>query len=334
MIEKHQSLKRSSTSIRPYFDPGSDNMGLQKYGLVVYDGVFHEEPMACIEFNGVKRYLNGLNEFAPEIRLMEDPEEKAAKIKEIRSIVSELEKQLASNVVDPTDELFWDKVKLLKPDNDNLWGKIYIRVGNDPVHLEPLRDPYDLIKLRAIEDGGFSLIAKSLSDARGRSTPPKFYLDKQEDTAAIETELSKLRNKAGAELQKLYDSHSRKLLLVMKVLDVNSMQYKKSTPNDVVYQNADKFINGELTERDKRKTAKKFLEIAGLDQETLTIRAIVKDATYLRLIHTKPDGMIYHVASTSIMGKNVSEVVEYLKNPLHEDILKVLQQEVEKYWNQ
>ena len=88
-------------------------------------------------------------------------DEKESKIKEIRSIVSELEKDLAANYIDPTDKEFWNKVKLLRPDNHEFWEKIVLRVGNEPTFLEPKTDPYDLIKLIAINAGGFSLVAKS-----------------------------------------------------------------------------------------------------------------------------------------------------------------------------
>jgi hypothetical protein len=47
-------------------------MGLETYGLSLYDGVTHHEQLACLENNGVVRYLTGLNEFAPEIRLLPD----------------------------------------------------------------------------------------------------------------------------------------------------------------------------------------------------------------------------------------------------------------------
>jgi hypothetical protein len=35
----------------------------------------------------------------------------------------------------------------------------------------------------------------------------------------------------------------------------------------------------------------------------------------------------------TILGRNVSDVVEYLKNPMNEDIYKALNEEVEKLWN-
>lgn len=333
IVEKYPQNKKSNIAIRPYFDSAVDNMGLQKYGLSLFDGAFHEESLACLEINGIKRYLTGLNEFAPEVKLLPF-EEQEAKIKQIRIIIAQLERELAANVVDPDDKDFWNKVKLLKPDNAEFWDKIKIRCGNEPVHLEPEKDPYDLIRLYAIENGGFSIVSKSLEEARRASVPPKFYLDRLEESASLNTEVKKLRNKALSELQKLFDKNQNKLFYVAKVLDINGAQYKKSTPNDIVYDNMDKFISGELVEKNKKKTAERFLETANLDMETLKIRAIAKDSNYYKFIATKADGFIYHMSSTTMMGRNISDVIEYLKNPLNEEILIDLTKKVEKYWNQ
>ena len=333
MVEKYPQNKRSTIAIRPYFDSLVDNMGLQKYGLSLFDGAFHEEQLACLEINGIKRYLTGLNEFSPEVKEL-PLEEQEAKIKQIRAIVSQLEKELASNVVSADDPEFWNKLRLLKPDNFDFWDKIKIRCGNEPVYLEPDKDPYDLIRLYAIEAGGFSIVAKSLEEARRMPVPPKFYLDKLEETASVQTEVKKLRNKALAELQKLFDKNQNKLFYVAKVLDPNSAQYKKSTPNDIVYDNMDKFINGELVDKDKRKTGQRFLDAVALDMEALKIRAIVKDCTYYKFIASKADGFIYHLDSGTMMGRTPTDVAEYLKNPLNEEILISLTKKVEKYWNQ
>lgn len=321
-------------AIKPFFNPDQTNMGLEKYGLALYDNVFHEEPLACIEPNGIKRYITGLNEFAPEIKLIRDPEEREAKIKEIRRTVSELEKELAANVVDPNDEQFWNKIKLLRPDNDDFWSKITIRCGNQPVYLDPVKDPYDRIRIYAIEAGGFSLVAKSYDEARSRPNPAKFYLDKYERTATTKTESKKVKNKALAELQKLYEKNATKLMLVSKVVDINSVQYKKSTPIDVLYENMDNFINGLGSEKSSIRASENFLAAASLDAESLKIRAIVKDATYYKFIALKGDGFIYHMSSGTMLGKNPSDVVEFLKNPLNEEILKDLMSRVEKYWNE
>ena len=207
-------------------------------------------------------------------------------------------------------------------------------MGNEPIYLEPDKDPYDLIKLYAIEVGGFSMIAKSLDEAMSTPKAPKFFLDKLEETASLNTEVKKLRNKALAELQKLFDKNQNKLFYIVKVLDPNSAQYKKSTPNDIMYDNADKYINGDLLEKDKTKTAQRFLDVATLDMETLKIRAIIKDATYYRFISAKSDGFIWELESSTMLGRTPSDIVEYLKNPLNEEILMKLSKKVEKYWNQ
>jgi hypothetical protein len=325
------TVKQTPIAVRPFFDSSASNMGLEDYGMSLFDGVTHHEQIACLENNGVVRYLTGLNEFAPDIRLLNE-EDKASRIREIRAAVSELEKELAANVIDLDDPQFWNKVKLLKPDNSEFWNRISIACGNEPLFLDP-KDPYDRIKLYGIEAGGFSLVAKSFDDARSRPVAPKFYLDKTEETVMARTEYKKLRNKALSELQKLFDKNSTKLFYIAKVVDINSTQYRKSTPNDVIYENMDNYINGLGGETNMERAAKSFVETANLDMETLKIKSIVRDSVFFKYIVNKADGYIYHTKTNSLLGRNVSDVVEHMKNPLNEDILKDLNQSVEKYWN-
>jgi hypothetical protein len=325
------TVKQTAIAVRPFFDASASNMGLEDYGMSLFDGVTHHEQIACLENNGVVRYLTGLNEFAPDIRLMNE-EDKAARVRDIRLAIIELEKELAANVIDVDDPQFWNKVVLLKPDNSEFWNRISIACGNEPLFLDP-KDPYDRIKLYGIEAGGFSLIAKSFDDARSRPVAPKFYLDKTEETVMARTEYKKMRNKALSELQKLFDKNSTKLFYIAKLVDINSTQYRKSTPNDVIYENMDNYINGFGAESNKERAAKSFIEIVNLDMETLKIKSIVRDSVFFKYIINKPDGYIYHAKSNALLGRNVSDVVEYMKNPLNEDILKDLNLAVEKLWN-
>jgi len=131
------TVKAGNISIKPYFDPEISNLGLEKYGLSLFDGVFHEEQLACLEQNGIKRYITGLNEFAPDVKNLKDPELREAKIQEIRNVVAKLEAELAANIIDPSDPEFWNKVKLLRPNNDEFWNRITIRCGNQPLFLDP-----------------------------------------------------------------------------------------------------------------------------------------------------------------------------------------------------
>ena len=329
MVETPKNTQ-SKIVIRPYFDARSENMGLENYGISLFDGVKHQEQLACLEINGINRYLTGLNEFAPEIKKL-PKEARAAKVKQIRATVADLEAELASNMIDPEDKDFWNKVKLLKPDNHQFWNKIELEMGNEPKHLD-IADPYDRIKLCAIEAGGFSLVAKSYEDAKAKPRRPKFYLDKEEETVSTRTEYKKLRNKALSELQKLFDKNSTKLFYVAKVVDAESTQYKKSTPLDILYENMDEFIHGDAAESNMERAVTGFLDIVGTDMETLKIRSIVKDSSFFKYITHKSDGHIYHTKKNALMGRNVSDVVEFLKNPLNEDILDDLTKQCENYW--
>tara|TARA_R100000654_G_scaffold29138_3_gene53784 strand:- start:1925 stop:2944 length:1020 start_codon:yes stop_codon:yes gene_type:complete len=333
IVEKYQHTKKSSTiAIRPYFNPNKENMGLEKYGLAMHDGVWHQESLACLEINGVKRYVTGLNEFAPEVKML-PPGEKKAKIAEIRKVVSELEAELAANVVDPKDKDFWNKLTVMKPDNSKFWDRIEIRCGNDPVFLDAEVDPYDRIKLYAIKAGGFSIVAKSLAEARKSKSGHKFYLDTVKETLTTRTELTKVKNRAISALTDLYDSNPTKLLYVAKVCDADSVQYNKTTPNDVLFENMDNYINGEGTESNKKRAAKNFLDVSKLDMEELKIRALIKDGIYYRFLVTKAGGWIEPIDSGVRLGKRPHECLEFLKDPKNEESLLSLMDKVEPYWN-
>tara|TARA_R110001592_G_scaffold24949_8_gene95485 strand:- start:1187 stop:2206 length:1020 start_codon:yes stop_codon:yes gene_type:complete len=333
IVEKYQHAKKtSSIAIRPYFNPGKENMGLEQYGLSLHDGVFHEESLACLEMNGVKRYITGLNEFDPKVKML-PPKEKKAKIAEIRKVVSELEAELAANQVDVEDKDFWNKLTVMKPDNSKFWDKITLRCGNDPVFLDGDVDPYDRIKLHAIRAGGFSIVAKSLKDAKSSNDNPKFYLDTVEETLTTRTELTKLKNKALTALQNLYDTNTTKLIYVAKVVDSDSVQYTKNTPNDVMYENMDEYINGRGAESNKKRAAKQFLDVSSLDMEELKIRSLIKDGLYYRFITTKAGGWIEPIDSGVRMGKRPSEVLDFLKDPNNEESLLSLMDKVDPYWN-
>jgi hypothetical protein len=332
IVEKYQLGKNNAIAVRPYFNPSRQNMGLEQYGMALHEGVWHEESLACLELNGVKRYVTGLNEFAPDVKML-PPGDKEVKVKEIRKVVAQLEAELASNVIDLEDKDFWNKVTLLKPDNDKFWSRISLRCGNDPVFLDPVKDPYDLIKIYAINAGGFSMVGKSLKEAKKAVNPPKFYLDQLEETISERTEYTKLRNKALVALQNMYDTDTTKLMYVAKCVDLESVQYTKSTPNDIMYENMDMYINGEGTEGNRKRASKQFLEASNSSMEDLKIRALVKDAMYYRFLVPKSSGWIESMDSSEKLGKRSGEVIEYLKDPGNEDTLLSLLSKVEPYWN-
>ena len=332
IVEKYQQNKNQSVAIRPYFDETKENMGLEKYNMTLFDGVFHHESLACLEQNGVKRYVTGLNEFAPDVKKL-PADKRAAKVKEIRKVVAQLEAELATNVIDPDDKDFWNKVQVLRPDNGEFWDKISIKVGNEPLFLDPAVDPYDLIKIYSIEAGGFSIVAKDLETCK-RSQNIRFYLDRQKDSVNTRTKVSKIRNRALSSLQNLYDSDTTKLLYVAKVVDGNSTQYTKGTPIDVIYENMDKYINGNGVERSKKKAAEHFLSISNESMQDLKIRAMIKDSISHNFIQAKSDGYFHDEFAGVKMGKRPSEILEFLKNPANDETLTHYLNKIEEYWNE
>lgn len=327
IFEKSNAVKNTAIAIRPYFNPTLENMGLENYEMSLFDGVVHSESIACLERNGITRYITGLNEFAPEIKSLPDSERKA-KIEQIRTHVIELEKELAANVISIDDPEFWSKVIIVKPDNGAFWNKIELKCGNEAIYIDPIIDAYDRIKLLAIEAGGFSMIAPNLETAK-ITGKYKFYLDKVAETIGTRTKDSKIKNKALGLLSDLYDQDKTRLLHIVKLIDVNSSQYTDSSSLDVLYEIADSYINGKAIEKDISKASKNFVNFANSNMESLKLNSLVKDALALSLLSSKADGYIYDKKSNVKISSNREGVVEYLKNPVNDEMLVRLLKDVD-----
>lgn len=323
----------STIAIRPYSN-ASPNMGLEKYDQVLFEGTSNTVPIWAREdvAGSPARWITGLNEFAPEL-LKLDEETKAAKIKEIRTAVAFLEGALASNRIDVKDKDFWSKVKQVRPDNHKFWHSISVTLSNNPSYLDPT-EPEDLIKIFAIEAGGVPEVAPSYEAAKNGIKKYRFYLDKTEATVKEKTKSSINEKRAGAILVELLDNNFNKLFYVTKAIDPNSSQYKRSTPPEVFFQNMNEYIDGIIkgTAKKNPANAENFIKIAQLDMETLKLRAIVKDASFHGFLQVRSN-QIYEALQDTPLGYNITEVVECLKNPLNDAILKRLMDKVEKFWN-
>lgn len=339
VAEKPKIKKIQVLKVLPYINPDSDpeSMGSQlaSYKLVLQEGTSYKEQLTCLEKNGIKRYLTGLNEFAPEIQNVQDKSDREAAIRDIRKKVSFLEQALGSNVVniDLSAKEFWEQVKIVHPTNDKFWATIFMEAGNEPVFLNP-EEPHDLVKICGIKAGGFSVIAKSYEDARLSANPPKFYLDEANETASNKVEDKKIKNAALTYLTELSNKNKNKLFYIIKNVDVtNSYQYKKGTPADVIYDYLDDYISGKGYEKSSRKASSTFNEICALPEEDLRIKAVIADASFYKIISGKGDGLLYHIATDTMIGKNASEVVTFFKNPLYTKTWESILAEVEKSWN-
>ena len=328
-----KQLNLKKVSIKPFIDGKKDNMGLENYDLVLFPNVEHSETIAALEQNGVVRYLTGLDEYAPEVRNIIDDDERNAKVIEIRTVVAHLEREMASNNIDVSDENFWDKVKVIKNSNHNLFSKIEIRVGNKEEFLDPKNNAEDLLKLYAIKAGGFPFIGKSYEDSKLMNKLPKFYLDSNDETVKSRTTSKKSVNKAISLLEKIYTVNPEKLIYMAKVLDgQTSITFNGKTHIDSIYDLLDDFISGKGIDKNKIRSSDAFVKTNELSFDTLKIKALIIDATFYNLIALKPDGMLYHQKTSTMLGRNVGEIVIYLLNPLNEDIQSKLLSEIETYW--
>lgn len=328
---EHKIVTKQIVKIMPYVNPDSENMGLTKYGMVLHDGADYKEFLTCLERNGVKRWLTGLNEHAPEIIAITDSEDKAAAIKKIRDTVVFLERALGSNVIEANDPEFWNKVITVHPTNHSFWNEVYVQPSNEPLFLDP-EDPHDLIKIFAIEAGGFSEVAKSYEDAKMASAPPKFYLDRAVDTASTKTEVKKIKNEALGTLEVLLKKNPRKLFYVIKNIDPNSDRYRNSTSVDIIYDYLDNYISGAGFERSSKKAALEFIKLCKMKDEHLKVKAVVADASFYKMIGPK-EGLLYYRPTDTIVGGNVADVVAFYENPLNAKDWELILTEVEKYWN-
>jgi len=319
-------------AIRPYVNANKSNMGLEKYNYVLFPGTHQMEDMACIVFRGKMRYLNGLDEFAASVQSITNKEQKAAKILQIRTIVAQLEAEKTFNHIDVNDPEFWNKVETFRPDNKEIWGSMSLKCTNEPLFLDPIKNTEHLLTLLAIENGGYPGIAKSFEDAKAGPRDKKWYLDKQSDTVGTRATSSKIKNQALGILEELSEENPRKLLFIAKLADANSMQYHYGTLPSVVYDNMDAFITGRGTESNIKRAAGLFLSYADLDMRELKIRSLIKDASFYKYIITKGDGLIYSKSDNTMLGRNTSEVYEYLVNPLNESILDGLLLKIEATW--
>ena len=333
---------KTALAIRCYVNPGIDNMGLEQYGKSLFDGVSQIEPLGFIEKNGVKRFLTGLNENAPEVTNLPQAEREAM-VKDIRETASKVHKMLTGgDLIDPSlkNKDFWKECKMLSPTNEEFWGKdipypegFTIELDSSGKYLD-LNNPMDILLERAIQAGGYKcLIGKSLEDAASQPNPPKFYLDRLEITASTNTEVMKLTDRAIVKLVEYADTDVERLRLIAINFDPNPTQYKTSTPANVIYKNMNDGINGLLWEKNKRQAASTFLELSRLSLEDITIKAVLTLSKAFRFIDQKADGFLYFIEQQLVLGRTIEDAFVYFKNPIHADVLDKLQKKVDAEMN-
>lgn len=346
------SIKHAKIAIKKFVGD-NPNMGLKEYNMAVHDNIKHTDCVMCTADGQTKTYKTGLNEQDFSITSL-DKEEKEAKIKSIRMLVARAENTIAGNYdVNPedpdiaTDKDFWRKVKMFKsvvPDVFNnkgvriktYWDDFNIVLSNDGIILNE-NDVKHQLMAHVIEAGGFTSIApdyeSAASNSRGRY---KFYLDKRQDTSAIKVTDRLLRDKAGMKLVAMLEEDANKLFYITKLVTTESLYFKtgkNQTPNNFLYDECCNFVDG-LTERQRNKTlaCEEFLKLAAMKLSELKAMAVIHDAEALSYIVTK-DGKLYHVATGTILGKNMEEAVQFMTAIANETVSRKITDSVLKEWD-
>ena len=298
-----------SISIEPYFDPEVPNMGFERYGMSTAPGSETTEYISK-DVNG--RYITGIDENSPSVIYIEDKDEREATIKSIKDTVMKLEKVFGIGALDAR--------------NDQMWNGFHLKLTHRGKDLNP-QDPRDEIIIRAIEAGGFTSIAPSLEKAK-ESGSYKYYLHHINVDAELKVERKRQVAKAKGELSKLDADDSHKMRLIAKLLLPANNEFRPSTPQGIIFDKLDQFIEG-VTQRDNKKaTVKTFLDAVKVDKKSLAIQTLVKDALYFFIITKESDGFFYNKETESRLGKNEKEIIKYFEDPTNQTDLEVIKKRV------
>ncbi len=317
--KKSVNLKRK-VSIRQYIDPEVFNMGMEKMNMSVWSGESgsggHKEWLGYKTIGDKKIYLTGLDVNSDYLKEL-DEETRLQKIEEIKGVVDYLENIYGVGTLDPTNSSFW---------NDQ-----FFEIKGPTIALD-LEDTASLLIYYGIKGRGYSEVAPSYEYAKTSNKIHKFYLHEDQEVADVKTEVIKLRNKAKIILEELDTEDYEKLFKVSKILLPIEKGYTRKVPKSQVYSDLNDYIDGDYSKNEVKQAPKKFIEVASRDRATLNIQAMVREAIYQRYINKNSDQLLGNPQTQCSYGRNESEVIAYLSNPVNAEELMAISKRVEGYW--
>jgi hypothetical protein len=300
-------------AIVPYFDPEILNLGLEKYGWVTFPNT---EIIEFIGQDSTGRFLTGIDPFGYDLRGTVDEEERTAKVEERNNIIKRLEQVYGEGALDARNNTFWSAFSLDIKDN---------------YRALDFSMPKDELIFHAIRAGGFEEVAPTYEEAQNSPKLYKYYLKIAEEEAAIKTQLTKITNKAKGLLTDLTEKDPKKVFYISKLLLSPNNEFRLNTPVDVLYEKLDMFIDGQIVKTNKKETASQFLAAVKMSKEDLTLHAITIDAIFYRVLYDE-SGNYYNKQTETRLGKNIKEIVEFLKNPINATELENIEARVREKW--
>jgi hypothetical protein len=286
-------------------------------GKGLMDQFSRTEMLGYQTFFGTKRYLCGLDVEIVKYDTNLTDAEKEAKIAEIESIIARLEQFFGKGTLDPTNEKHWSKIEL--------------RIDRKTTNLD-LTNPRTELVLHCIRGGGFTMVSPTLEKARETGT--QFYLVEPIEYAENRIANKEIINKAISTLQKIYESKSfDDIFFLGKYILPVEKSYTKRTPKAMIYEDLDKYLNGEVVKQSRISLARQFMEVTKKTKVELAINAIAKDAEYYQFVYINDKGEFKNNETGGIYGTTLERVVTHLQNPAYENELDNIKTRVEQKWN-
>lgn len=272
------------------------------------------EQLGSKEFFGVKRYLTGLD---PEVVIYNpdlSEKEKEDKIKEIAEITTRLERVFGPGKLDAR--------------NNDMWSKVLLTITRKSTGLN-LTDPKQELVYHCIKGGGFTHVATTLEEAQEKNL--RFYLIEPVEFIENRVAPKKTINRAIAALEDLEKTKSgNDILFIAKYLMPVEKAYTKRTPKALLYEDLDKFIDGQVIKKSKSYCAGLFLEALKKSKEDLKIYVYLKDAVYYTFVYANTAGELVNVYTKGVYGTTIERAVEHLKNPAYQHELQSVVDAVSK----
>jgi hypothetical protein len=285
-------------------------------GQGLADHFVRTEDLGYRTFFGTKRYMCGLDPELVKYDPSLSPEEKEAKIAEIKEIIERLEQFFGKDTLDPTNEKHWSKINLV--------------IDRKTTNLD-LTNPRNELIYHCIKAGGFSLVAPSMEAARDGKAP--FYIVEPTEYAESMIANKQIINKAIAELEKLNENKSfDSMFLMAKYLLPVEKTYTKRTPKALLYGDLDKWLNGEIVKGSKISFARSFLEATKKKKEDIVVTCFVRDALHFGFLYTNQAGELKNNETGGVYGTTVERCVAHLQNPAYEHELDNIKTRVEQKW--
>jgi hypothetical protein len=249
------------------------------------------------------KILTGIDENAFDVLATENPEEKTAKIKKVRTEREYLERILGVD---------------LRPESD-YWHKFYIMI-EDGMKLDE-DNALDRLRLHFLTANVY--VAPSLEESENDQKYARcvFYLYNKEEETSKAAKKQKVFNKATAELAKLEESGTRLKIVAAFILGYDP---KSDLNEEEAYIKLSEYLE-EDDDRKRYQKAATFIDICSKDNNELMTKIVLDKAIATHTISVRGG---VHRKGDLVLGNDYNEALEFLSDPANSKDLASLQKEV------